>query len=44
MPKAQYWGLYLWSKHMGNKLLETELLGAENVYAFYTADDALENM
>ena len=38
MPKAQYWGLYLWSKHMGNQLLETELLGAENVYAFATRD------
>lgn len=39
MPKAQYWGLYLWSKHMGNQLLEAKLEGAENVYAFATRDN-----
>jgi len=38
LPKAQYWGLYLWSKHMGNQLLETELKGVEQVYAYATRD------
>lgn len=39
MPKSQYWGLYMWSKYMGNQLVDTELDGLGNAYAFVTRDD-----
>ncbi|VGO19258.1 Intracellular exo-alpha-(1-_5)-L-arabinofuranosidase 1 [Pontiella sulfatireligans] len=39
VPKSQYWGLYLWSKYMGNRLLASELQGNGNVYAVVTRDD-----
>ena len=38
-PKSQYWGLYLWSKYMGNQLVACELEGNENAYTFVTRDD-----
>lgn len=39
MPKSQYWGLYLWSKYMGNQLVDSELAGSENAYAVVTRDN-----
>jgi alpha-L-arabinofuranosidase len=38
MPKSQYWGLYLWSKYMGNQLVASELSGNDNAYAVVTRD------
>ena len=37
-PKSQYWGLYMWSKFMGDQLLESELDGAHDAYAVVTRD------
>jgi hypothetical protein len=37
-PKSQYWGLYLWSKYMGNQLVASELMGDGNTYAVVTRD------
>ncbi len=37
-PKSQYWGLYLWSKYMGNQLVASELKGKGNAYAVVTRD------
>jgi alpha-L-arabinofuranosidase len=39
MPKSQYWGLYLWSKFMGNQLVESELNGNDNIYTVVTRDE-----
>ncbi|VGO14513.1 Intracellular exo-alpha-(1-_5)-L-arabinofuranosidase 1 [Pontiella desulfatans] len=39
MPKSQYWGLYLWSKYMGNQLVASELKGNGDAYAVVTRDD-----
>ncbi|MDF7824066.1 glycoside hydrolase family 44 protein [Pontiellaceae bacterium B12227] len=39
MPKSQYWGLYLWSKYMGNQLVTSELSGNDTAYAVVTRDD-----
>jgi hypothetical protein len=38
LPKSQYWGLYLWSKYMGDQLLASELKGDDNTYAVVTRD------
>ncbi|MCF7848918.1 MAG: hypothetical protein K9M45_08725, partial [Kiritimatiellales bacterium] len=38
LPKSQFWGLYLWSKYMGNQLVASELQGNENAYAVVTRD------
>ena len=37
-PKSQYWGLYMWSKFMGNQLLDAKLEGNPNAYAVVTRD------
>jgi alpha-L-arabinofuranosidase len=39
MPKSQYWGLYLWSKYMGDQLVASELTGNDNVYTVVTRDE-----
>jgi len=36
IPKSQFWGLYLWSKHMGNSLVYSTLEGCDQAYAFVT--------
>jgi alpha-L-arabinofuranosidase len=38
LPKSQYWGLYLWSKYMGDQLIAADLTGATNVHAIVTRD------
>jgi hypothetical protein len=38
-PKSQYWGLWLWSKHMGNSLLQSDLQGSDNIYSCVTKSD-----
>lgn len=38
MPKSQFWGLYLWSKFMGNDLLEVERQGPDHLFSFATRD------
>jgi hypothetical protein len=37
-PKSQYWGLYMWSKFMGDELVESKLDGARDAYAVVTRD------
>lgn len=37
-PKSQYWGLYLWSKYMGDQLVASTLKGNDNTYAVVTRD------
>jgi alpha-L-arabinofuranosidase len=37
-PKSQYWALYMWSKYMGNQLLDAQLQDSKNAYAIVTRD------
>lgn len=39
MPKSQYWGLYLWSKYMGNQLVSSSLTDSKDVYSVVTRDN-----
>lgn len=38
VPKSQFWGLYLWSRFMGNDLLDLSLDGPEHLRAYATRD------
>jgi hypothetical protein len=43
IPKGQYWALYLWSKYMGDRMVDASLTGAEQLYSAVTrSDDALQ--
>lgn len=36
IPKAQYWALWLWSRWMGDELVQSSLLGSEHLYTAVT--------
>jgi hypothetical protein len=43
VPKGQYWALYLWSKYMGDRMVDAALSGAGQLYSAVTrSDDALQ--
>ncbi len=45
VPKGQYWALYLWSRYMGDRMIESKLDRANQLYAATTrSDDALQIM
>jgi hypothetical protein len=45
IPKGQYWALYLWSRYMGDRLVDSKLNGAKNLYTTVTrSDDAMQIM
>jgi hypothetical protein len=45
IPKGQYWALYLWSRFMGDRLVESSLDDAAHLHAAVTrSDDALQVM
>jgi len=39
IPKGQYWALYLWSRFMGDRLVESSLSGADQLYTAVTRSD-----
>jgi len=38
-PRSQYWAVYLWSRYMGNNLVETKLNTPDFVRAYTTTDE-----
>jgi len=45
IPKGQYWALYLWSRYMGDRMVDSSLKGAENLYTAVTrSEDAMQIM
>ena len=41
--KGQYWALYLWSRYMGDRLVDASVAGSESLYSAVTrSDDALQ--
>ena len=41
IPRSQFWGLYLWSKFMGNELLAATVESETDAFAFATRSDGV---